>query len=474
MKHSVRLALIKALALPILALLAGGAWFSYRVAVEVANDAYDQSLQNSALAIANRVRFVRGQIRVLLPVEAEQVLRTDEFDRVYFRVLDARGELITGDADLPLPAENDQGDATTFFDATYEGRKIRAVRLYAGTFNNRFYVTVAETVRKRESAVRRLLLALILPTALVVIATGATIWFGIARGLSPLRQIERELERRGGEDLSPVDEESAPQEVQLMVQALNRLLGRLREAAATQRTFLENAAHQLRTPLANLRIQLELLAREPRTEKMIQQLDESVSRTIRLANQLLALARAESGRPLAPSFLPVNLGDVLDELVDEWVRTADRKQIDLGFERHEAWLVGDPFMLRELAANLIDNAVRYTPAGGHVTARCGTAEGVAFLEVEDNGVGIPIDEREKVLDRFYRLPGSPGSGSGLGLAIASDIVKAHAGSLRVMAPEGHAGTVVRVEFRETAQRATSTSPSTAPREPAPPSGPRTA
>lgn len=114
MRSSVRLALIKALALPILALLAGGAWFSYRVAVEVANDAYDQSLQNSALAIANRVRFVRGQIRVLLPVEAEQVLRTDEFDRVYFRVLDARGNLITGDADLPLPPESDQGDGATF------------------------------------------------------------------------------------------------------------------------------------------------------------------------------------------------------------------------------------------------------------------------------------------------------------------------------------------------------------------------
>ncbi|MCG6875780.1 MAG: sensor histidine kinase [Betaproteobacteria bacterium] len=457
MRSSVRLALIKALALPILALLAGGAWFSYRVAVDVANDAYDQSLQNSALAIANRVRFIRGQLRVLLPVEAVQVLRTDEFDRVYFRVLDAQGRLITGDGDLPLPVESDQDDTTTFFDATYEGRRIRAVRLQAGTFNNRFYVTVAETMRKRESAVRRLLLALVLPTALIVVATGAMIWFGIARGLSPLRKIERELARRGGEDLSPVDEESAPQEVRLLVQALNGLLGRLREAAATQRTFLENAAHQLRTPLANLRLQLELLAREPRTETMIQQLDESVSRTIRLANQLLALARAESGRPLAPSFRPVNLGAVLDDLVDEWVRTADRKEIDLGFERADAWLLGDPFMLRELAANLIDNAVRYTQTGGDVTVRCGAADGVAFLEVEDNGVGIPLEERENVLERFYRMPGSPGSGSGLGLAIANDIVKAHAGSLRVAEPEGHAGTIVRAEFRETAQRPASAS-----------------
>lgn len=452
MRSSVRLALIKALALPILALLAGAAWFSYRVAVEVANDAYDKSLQNSALAIANRVRFVRGQIRVLLPVEAEQVLRTDEFDRVYFRVLDARGGLITGDADLPLPAEGDQVDTTTFFDATYEGRRIRAVRLHAGTFNNRFYVTVAETVRKRDSAVRRLLLALVVPTALVVVATGAMIWFGIARGLSPLREIERELERRSGDDLSPVDEASAPQEVRLLVHALNGLLGRLQEAAATQRTFLENAAHQLRTPLANLRIQLELLAREPHSENTIQRLDESVSRTIRLANQLLALARAESGRPLAPSFRPVNLGALLDEIVDEWVRAADRKDIDLGFERDEAWLLGDLFMLGELAANLIDNAVRYTQAGGRVTVRCGAADGLAYLEVEDNGVGIPVEEREKVIERFYRLPGSPGSGSGLGLAIANDIVKAHAGSLRLMEPPGHAGTVARAEFRETAQR----------------------
>ncbi len=465
MKASVRLALIKALALPIIALLAWGAWFSYRVAAEVANDAYDQSLQNSALAIANRVRFIRGQIRVLLPVEAEQVLRTDEFDRVYFRVRDTQGRLITGDGGLPAPAEGDQGGTTTFFDATYEGRRIRAVRLYAGTLDNRFYVTVAETMSKRDRAVRRLLLAMVLPAALVVVATGAVIWFGIARGLTPLRQIERELERRGGDDLSPVDEASAPQEVQLLVQALNRLLGRLREAAATQRTFLENAAHQLRTPLANLRIQLELLAREPHTESMIQRLDESVSRTIRLANQLLALARAEGGRPLAPRFRPVSLGAVLDELVDEWVRVADRKEIDLGFERSDAWLLGDPFMLRELAANLIDNAVRYTQAGGHVTVRCGAADGNAFLEVEDNGVGIPPEEREKVIERFYRIADSPGSGSGLGLAIAHDIVVAHAGSFRLAEPEGHAGTIVRVAFHETAQRP---APAPSPGEPTAP------
>ena len=453
MKPSVRVALIKALALPILALLAGGAWFSYRMAAEVANDAYDQSLQNSALAIANRVRIIRGQVRVLLPVEAEQVLRTDEYDRVYFRVRDAQGRLITGDAGLPSPGAGEQGETATFYNGTHEGRRIRGVRLYTGAPGNRFDITVAETTRKRQSAVRRLVLALVLPTALVVLGTGAMIWFGISRGLTPLRQIERELEQRGGDDLSPVDEESAPQEVRLLVQALNGLLGRLREAAATQRTFLQNAAHQLRTPLANLRIQLELLAREPQSENVIRNLDESVTRTIRLANQLLALARAESGRPLVPSYRPVNLGAVLDELVDEWVRAADRKQIDLGFERSDAWVLGDPFMLRELAANLIDNAVRYTPARGHVTVRCGTAGGMAFLEVEDNGVGIPPAERAKVLERFYRVPDSPGSGSGLGLAIANDIVNAHAGSLRLAEPPDHAGTLVRAEFRETEMRA---------------------
>jgi two-component system sensor histidine kinase TctE len=453
MKPSVRLALIKALALPILALLAGGAWFSYRMAAEVANDAYDQSLQNSALAIANRVRIIRGQVRVLLPVEAEQVLRTDEYDRVYFRVRDAQGRLITGDAGLPSPGTGELGETSTFYNGTHEGRRIRGVRLYTGAPGNRFDVTVAETTRKRESAVRRLLLALVLPTALVVLGTGAMIWFGISRGLTPLRQIERELEQRGGGDLSPVDEESAPQEVRLLVHALNGLLGRLREAAETQRAFLQNAAHQLRTPLANLRIQLELLAREPRAENVIQNLDESVTRTIRLANQLLALARAESGRPLVPSYRPVNLGAVLDELVDEWVRAADRKEIDLGFERSDAWVLGDPFMLRELAANLIDNAVRYTPALGHVTVRCGTFSGMAFLEVEDNGVGIPADERAKVIERFYRVPDSPGSGSGLGLAIANDIVNAHAGSLRIAAAPDHPGTVVRAEFRETEMRA---------------------
>lgn len=452
MRSSIRLALLRSLALPILAVLAAGAWIAYRVAVDVANGAYDQSLQNSALAIANRVRVVRGQAQLALPVEAEQMLRTDEYDRVYFRVRDAKGRLVAGDDGLPVPESAEAPNTFTLFHAEYEGRRIRGVRLNVGSGANRFYVTVAETTRKREIAVRRLLLALVLPSALIVLAAAALIWFGISRGLVPLRRLERELERRGGDDLSPVEESGVPQEVRLLVRALNGLLGRLRDAGAAQRTFLEDAAHQLRTPLANLRIQLELLARDPESEAAARQLQESVARTIRLANQLLALARAESGRPLAPDFRPVNLGTVIDELVDEWVRTADRKSIDLGFDRADAWTLGDPFMLRELAANLIDNALAYTQAGGHVTVRSGARAGTVFLEVEDNGPGIPPAERARVLERFHRVPGSAGSGSGLGLAIANDIVRAHSGALVIGEPAARVGTVVRAEFRETAAR----------------------
>jgi two-component system sensor histidine kinase TctE len=452
MRTSIRLALLRALALPILAVLAVGVWFAYRVAVDVANDAYDQSLQNSALAIANRVRIVRGQAQLALPVEAEQMLRTDEFDRVYFRVRDARGHLVAGDEGLPIPELTEAPNTFSFFHAVYEDRRIRGVRLSVESGKSRFYVTVAETTRKREIAVRRLLLALVLPATLIVLAAAAIIWFGISRGLVPLRRLERELERRGGDDLSPVDEAGAPQEARLLVHALNGLLGRLRDAAAEQRTFLEDAAHQLRTPLANLRIQLELLAREPGAEAIARQLQETVTRTIRLANQLLALARAESGRPLAPDFRPINLGAVIEGLVDEWVRAADRKTIDLGFDRGEAWMLGDPFMLRELAANLIDNAITYTQPGGRITVRCGAREGRVFLEVEDNGPGIPAAERARVLERFHRVPGSPGSGSGLGLAIANDIVRAHAGALMLGEASGHPGTIVRAEFRETVLR----------------------
>ena len=170
------------------------------------------------------------------------------------------------------------------------------------------------------------------------------------------------------------------------------------------------------------------------------------------------LARAESGRPLAPDFRPVNLGAVIEELVDEWVRAADRKAIDLGVDRGEAWTLGDPFMLRELAANLIDNAISYTQPGGRVTARCGASKGAVVLEVEDNGPGIPAAERSRVLERFHRVPGSAGSGSGLGLAIANDIVRAHSGTLTLGGPPGHPGTIVRAEFRETALRPAATAP----------------
>ncbi len=452
MRSSVRLALLKALALPILAILAGGAWVAYRTAVEVANGVYDQSLQSSAVALANRVRVVKGQVTLALPAEVEQILRTDEFDRVYFRVRDRRGQVVAGDRDLPLPETGESQPHPVFFDAVYEGRRIRAVRLQAGAAPNTFFVTVAETTRKRQLSVNRLLVVLVLPAVLIVLATAAIIWFGITRGLAPLKRLERELERRGGDDLSPVDEAAAPQEVELLVRALNGLLGRLRQAATTQRSFLENAAHQLRTPLANLRIQVELLARAPASDQAIARLGESISRTIRLANQLLALARAESGHPVAPQFRPVDLASLVDDLVDEWVRAADRKAIDLGFDRREAWMLGEPFLLRELIANLLDNAIGYTQPGGHVTVRCGPRDGRVFIEVEDNGPGIPAAERERALDRFYRVPGSAGSGSGLGLAIANDIVKAHGGTLDLGEPPGRAGTLVRIEFMETAQR----------------------
>jgi two-component system sensor histidine kinase TctE len=452
MRSSVRLALLKALALPIVAILAGGAWVAYRTAVEVAYGVYDQSLQNSALALANRVRVVKGQVTLALPAEAEQMLRTDEFDRVYFRVRDRRGQVVAGDRDLPLPESNESHQHPVFFDAAYEGRRIRAVRLQAGTAPNTFSVTVAETTRKRQLAVNRLLVVLVLPAVLIVLATVAIIWFGISRGLAPLRRLERELEQRGGDDLSPVDEAAAPQEVQLLVRALNGLLGRLRQAATTQRSFLENAAHQLRTPLANLRIQVELLAREPASEQAIARLEESIARTIRLANQLLALARAESGQPVAPQFRPIDLAALIDDLVDEWVRAADRKAIDLGFDRREAWLLGEPFLLRELIANLLDNAIGYTHSGGHVTVRCGRRDGTVFIEIEDDGPGIPAAERARALERFYRVPGSAGSGSGLGLAIANDIVKAHGGTLHLGESAGRTGTIARVEFRETTQR----------------------
>lgn len=237
-----------------------------------------------------------------------------------------------------------------------------------------------------------------------------------------------------------------PREVREVIGAVNGLLERLRTANAQQRAFLQDAAHQLRTPLAGLQMQLELLEARPADDAARARLRQSVARVTRLANQLLALARAEAGERLIADATEVELAALIDAMVEDWVDRADARNIDLGIEREPVRVHGDPTLLQELIANLMDNALKYGRAGGMVGLRCVIEDDHVLIEVCDDGTGIAPAVREQVFERFYRHAGSQANGSGLGLSIAREIVRSHGGRIAIDDGPNGRGTCVRVSL----------------------------
>jgi two-component system sensor histidine kinase TctE len=432
---------------PLILLVAAGTFVSYRIALSAASRAYDAALLDPALAIASHIRRNGSQIELDLPSIALDALRIDTEDRVYYQVLGPREELIAGTPQLPSPPERLVSDEHRFYDAVLYGERVRVAAWAVAVGQDTVIVQVAETLVKRNKLVLELLIASTLPQLLIAFVAVALFWFGIGRGLAPLDRLREEIAARSPRDLRPVAEHGKPWEVKPLVGALNRLLARLNAAIESQQRFIANAAHQLRTPLAGLKTHAELARRQPSTVELRSLLDMiagETERTSHLINQLLTLARAEPGE--ATSGGPVNLHDLISREVREWVRRAVSRNIDLGFELQDAWTVGEPLLLRELFANLLDNALAYTQAGGSVTVRTWESGSDTVLEVEDNGAGIPEAERDKVFERFYRVAANGGEGCGLGLSIVAEIAERHGGGIVLTAPETGSGTLVRANF----------------------------
>ena len=432
---------------------------TYFVAINAAQDAYDSALLDPALAIASHIRVVGNSVEIDLPVVALDALRVDSLDRMYFQVLGPDDNRIAGNAPIPLPT-SDLAAAPSdhiYYHAEIEAARVRVAALSVPHTQGRILVQVAETLIKRERLVKEMLLSTLLPELVVVIAAVALFWYGIQRGLSPLERLRREIAARSPADLRPVVEDDKPQEIRPLVGALNQLLARLNAAIDSQKRFIANAAHQLRTPLAGLKTHAALARREPDQDEMRALLDmigSETERTSHLINQLLTLARAEPGVGPESGHDPINLHGLASRAVQEWVPRAMAKNIDLGFELEDAWTTGDALLLRELLANLLDNAVAYTEPGGTVTVRTGTRGDKALLEVEDNGPGIPEPERERVFERFYRVAGTGGEGCGLGLAIVAEIAARHDAKIEIATSAEGRGTCVRVAFKPLARIAT--------------------
>ena len=275
------------------------------------------------------------------------------------------------------------------------------------------------------------------------------VWLGVYFGLKPLLSLKRQIEAGSPRELKHLDAGTVPAEVKPLVDTLNLLFDTLAETARSQRRFVADTAHQLRTPIAGLQGHLELLMNDPAAvavQGRLASLRDGMSQLSHSANQLLALARADTSAGLTTQFQDVDLAALVGRVVELNIDRAARIGIDLGAEMAPARVSGAPRLLEDLLGNLVDNALTYTPRGGTVTVRCAQSESGPWLEVEDDGPGIPEAERSRVRERFYRLPGSIGHGTGLGLAIVEEIAQAHGAHLYIESAAGGRGTRARVVF----------------------------
>ncbi len=468
---SIRRRLLLLLSAPLALLLALGVFVDYLSSTTPLNAAYDQVLASSIVAVAAHLNIgTDGKVKSELSDQAIAVLRADNDDKIYYLVLNPRGEFVAGDEGLPTAAPG--GENPSFVDARFQNEPVRSATYRLDNAAGEISITIAETTHKRRSATHVMLSYIVAGDLLELLVTLLLVWLGVRIGLRPLLELRDQIAQRSALDLAALDEAEVPSEVRPLTHALNRLFSTVAAAASAQHRFLADAAHQIRTPLAGLQAQLELLASDIAVpdptgavlrERLIR-IHAGMQRLGHTANQLLALARAEPAANPADDFRPLQLQTLAENGVTALFDHALKRQIDLGVEAEPAQVRGSVWLLRELLANLINNALTYTPANGRVTVRSGIAkkstfahaggEAVAFLEVEDDGPGIPPSERRRVLERFYRVAGEGRDGSGLGLAIVDEIARAHRASLDISAGADGRGTRVRVEFPVDARSAT--------------------
>jgi len=448
---SVARRLLTVLLVPLGGLLLLALLFDYLVVVGPMRSTFDRSLADAAMVFAAYVREgPGGRVTLELPQPVAAELTEAQGSRPLFALFAADAQFVTGDRRLPAPPAGAGRDPFSFTTVAFDsGERLRIVWYRFQAESRGFGLAVAEPIRDREDATRPLVTATLTLDVVQFVAVVALVLIGVRRGLRPLLDFRDELASRSAGALEPLDERRVPVEVRPLVGSLNALLTRVRAAAEAHQKFVADAAHQLRTPLAGMQAQLELLERDADAlpvRDRVRAVREGLKRLAHTAHQLLTLARAEGSATLDRDFVAVDLVKLVEETVTLHLDRAIGKKLDLGAETAPASVRAVEWLLRELVNNLVDNALNYTPAGGAVTLRCGPLGGGAFLEVEDDGPGIPPDERPRVVERFHRAAGAPGVGSGLGLAIVSDIVALHGARFELGSGHGGRGTRARVEF----------------------------
>ena len=467
--------------LPQLVLWMAGGVATYRFAAGYANQAIDASLLQASRSLARQLKPVGNGLLIDFPRAAQDVLEADPSDRQLYMVSSPPGQFILGNQSLPPPPtlsgpegpRDPQLNTPYFYDGTMPehdrnsrhapaGQPLRLVALYLsfgedGAAPQTMLVQVARSSANREELAQRILVDMLLPMSCLVLLMTVIVWLGIRAGLSPLARLRQQVEGRAPTDLAPLQLASAPRELWSLATAINTLLAAVQNTVATQKRFIGDAAHQLRTPLAGLKSQTEIALQsttDPELRARLQRVHDSATRSAHLVNQLLTLARAEPESVMAQDRQRFDLHRMAQTLTAEWVPRALKAHIDLGMDElttQAVWVHANELLIREALTNLIDNALHYAGAGSQVTVRVQPAPltpehlntPMAVLEVIDNGPGIPAGDKDRVFERFVRATDA-GNGCGLGLAIVKEIVERHAGQVELT--DAHPGLCVRVRL----------------------------
>ncbi|MDQ0586030.1 sensor histidine kinase [Variovorax paradoxus] len=419
---------------PLAVLLVLDTGAAYWNSLRFSNLAYDRALYEIGREIVLHVKLDGMQPRLDLSEAAGNILLLDQEDLLFYRVASEDGKALGGDAEMPPPRAGDPA-RPRFYRDTVRGEPVRMLVASMPIGGNpeapMVLVQVAETLHKRTHLAWEMVANVVVPQLLLIVMATAVVWFGVSRGLEPLQRLRRAVSDRSHLDLSPIDIHDVPGEVRPLVDEVNELMARLGRTFDFQNRFVADAAHQLKTPVSGLKAQIELALRENDPERVrhsLAQLYISADRLSRLVRQLLSLARNEPGALDAMQLQPLDLNAYALEVSMDWVPQALKRDIDLGFEGagHPLVINADRDRLRELINNLIDNAVRYSQAGGRVTVQLGQSDNdQCRLAISDDGPSVPVEERARIFERFHRLLGTQEDGSGLGLAIVSEIATLH-------------------------------------------------
>lgn len=455
-RYSLRYQLLRWLLIPLGGLCIVGASLARLTVQHAINRAYDRALHAAALEMSEHLRMVGPRPVVDLPPLALELLDTTDQDRIFYsasyRSADGADVFMTGYDDLPRAPPGPAGKAI-FYNAEYRGERVRIAALHTAMPANppvMVATQVAQTVGGRKALIDAILAQALGQQLFLLLLGAAIVWMGVTRGLSPLRTLSREVAGRTATDLSPLKLHRAPEEVSALIGAIDQLMTRVRDAIAVQRRFIADASHQLRTPLAVLRTQAESALREEdpaAVRQVLAQLRDHSQATSHLASQLLSLARAEPAAMPPDATQIVDLSVLAREACAALVPEALARRADLGFEGEGPALIrAQPVLIRELIANLVDNAFRYAP-GATITVRVEARGGSGvLLVVEDDGPGIPREERGRAVERFYRGAGAKEDGAGLGLAIVREIARTHGGGVSLCDGPGGNGLRVEVQF----------------------------